>query len=470
MFLDEHACWKDTVGLSESSRDSLEAAFTAATDGNTLWVGEGTWEATHLPFNGKAIQLRSVAGASSTILDAGARGPVAEITQGEASDTLLEGFTLQQGTNQQEGGCLRVSDASPTLRELVVQDCQAPTAQSAGGGIYLLNSNALLEDILLQRNEAQYGAGMQVDSSTVTIRRLEAADNLATGGGGGMGIYDSVLTLEDAYLHGNEALEQGGGLLLLVRTEATITKLRAIENLALEGAGLYVGYESVLTLQHGLIENNTANTVGGGISLDGSEAAVSGCILEGNYASRGAGLSVTASDLTITQSNLLGNVAGIAGGGLYFATGALKITASLTNSLLAWNGAYNLYNESEELSLEVLFCDLYQDTGDNNHNLENLGGYNYEVAPGLTQYAVNGRQYDLHLAIDSPLIDGGDADILDPDGSRSDIGYYGGPAASSHDLDGDGVPDWFWPGSLEAPPAGFSAEEFDENDQDPAKQ
>ncbi|RME53032.1 MAG: hypothetical protein D6795_05965, partial [Deltaproteobacteria bacterium] len=35
--------------------------------------------------------------------------------------------------------------------------------------------------------------------------------------------------------------------------------------------------------------------------------------------------------------------------------------------------------------------------------------------------------WDLHLSSDSPLIDAGDPGILDPDGSRSDIGAYGGP-------------------------------------------
>ncbi|RME49773.1 MAG: hypothetical protein D6795_11205, partial [Deltaproteobacteria bacterium] len=35
--------------------------------------------------------------------------------------------------------------------------------------------------------------------------------------------------------------------------------------------------------------------------------------------------------------------------------------------------------------------------------------------------------WDLHLSSDSPLIDAGDPALLDPDGSRSDIGAYGGP-------------------------------------------
>ena len=40
---------------------------------------------------------------------------------------------------------------------------------------------------------------------------------------------------------------------------------------------------------------------------------------------------------------------------------------------------------------------------------------------------VNGDSMDFHLQMYSPLIDAGDPNILDKDGSRSDIGLYGGP-------------------------------------------
>jgi hypothetical protein len=45
---------------------------------------------------------------------------------------------------------------------------------------------------------------------------------------------------------------------------------------------------------------------------------------------------------------------------------------------------------------------------------------------------VNEDSLDLHLQKYSPLIDAGDPDILDVDGSRSDIGSYGGPYGESY--------------------------------------
>lgn len=54
----------------------------------------------------------------------------------------------------------------------------------------------------------------------------------------------------------------------------------------------------------------------------------------------------------------------------------------------------------------------------------------------------------------------------DPDGTQSDIGAYGGPGADKWDLDGDSYPGWFWPGTIDVPPNGFSRSSYDADDQD----
>ena len=57
--------------------------------------------------------------------------------------------------------------------------------------------------------------------------------------------------------------------------------------------------------------------------------------------------------------------------------------------------------------------------------------------------------------------------VHDPDGSRSDIGAYGGPQADEWDRDGDGAPDYFWPGTFEDAPEGVDTAAFDPDDTDP---
>jgi hypothetical protein len=57
---------------------------------------------------------------------------------------------------------------------------------------------------------------------------------------------------------------------------------------------------------------------------------------------------------------------------------------------------------------------------------------NIAVSPGYTFYssAVSASLWDLTLAPGSALIDAGSPSVLDVDGTRSDIGAYGGPGGA----------------------------------------
>ena len=77
---------------------------------------------------------------------------------------------------------------------------------------------------------------------------------------------------------------------------------------------------------------------------------------------------------------------------------------------------------------------------------------------------------DLHPALGSPLINAGNPALTDVDGSRADIGSYGGPLGAEWDVDQDGLPDYFWPGEWDDAPAGFSPADYDCDDLDPAVQ
>lgn len=73
-------------------------------------------------------------------------------------------------------------------------------------------------------------------------------------------------------------------------------------------------------------------------------------------------------------------------------------------------------------------------------------------------------QWDLHLGATSSLVDAGTAALLDPDGTPSDVGAYGGPAAPGFDRDRDGHPEWWLPGPYD--PA--TSPTLDRDDRDPA--
>lgn len=158
------------------------------------------------------------------------------------------------------------------------------------------------------------------------------------------------------------------------------------------------------------------------------------------------------------------------GGGiyLYYCEGS---SSQLMNSILAYNSLENLAcGEAEAASAPVFFSDLYNPPGEGNYDFATLDSSNLTVEPAFLAYDEEGLPLDLHLAGDSPLVNAGepDADYNDVDGSRSDLGIYGGPEGDRWNRDGDGYRDYFWPGALEDAPAGFDPAEYDLDDGDAA--
>lgn len=89
------------------------------------------------------------------------------------------------------------------------------------------------------------------------------------------------------------------------------------------------------------------------------------------------------------------------------------------------------------------------------------------IEPLFAQVDSAGTPTDAHLSLQSELIDAGHASLLDPDGSPSDIGSYGGPGAARWDLDADGIPAWYWPSTQSQPPPGVDPSLFDCDDLNP---
>ncbi len=77
---------------------------------------------------------------------------------------------------------------------------------------------------------------------------------------------------------------------------------------------------------------------------------------------------------------------------------------------------------------------LYNDVWNNNINYTGLtpDTTNLSVEPMIVNDDTTQGKLDFHLQMYSPLIDAGDPNILDKDGSRSDIGLYGGPYGESY--------------------------------------
>lgn len=79
-----------------ADQPSIQAGIDAAANGDTVMVAPGTYFE-NLNFNGKLITVTSSDGPATTIIDGGGLGPVAIFDTNESANSVLNGFTLQNG-------------------------------------------------------------------------------------------------------------------------------------------------------------------------------------------------------------------------------------------------------------------------------------------------------------------------------------------------------------------------------------
>jgi len=469
------------VGLSESSFSTIQAALDAAADGQIVWVGPGTYLEHGLSMNGKVIALRSTHGRDNTTIDGQRLETVFLFIGGETSKSTLDGFTITRGNasyNCREdeacnywGGGMYLSSSSPTLTDMTfIQNF----ATLQGGGIYMDSSNAFLNHITFTENNAQDGGGMYLYDSNPNMTDIYLDWNFASETGGGIGMYAADPTINAVTLTSNSAALRGGGM-DLYSSHPTISHASLVGNETnYDGGGMYLYHSnptiSLLTLTENLAERN-----GGGMFVAASNPTMTQLAVGGNYAIySGGGMFLSASNPTITQSVVAGNFAGYEGGGMYLNNSAPRVQGSIV-SYNSGDG-FNIYNSSPNRLPSLTYNNAYDPDATKNLSGVELGDTNLTVEPGFLIKPiwdpikeVWGFE-DFHLATDSPLINAGAPDTVDPDGSRADIGIYGGPDADRWDYDGDGYYAYFWPGTAEDVPEGFNSENWDSNDKNPNEQ
>ena len=262
----EQTPWKTIVRALEDSMVS---------EGDTVIVKQGTYTE-NIDFLGKAVTVRSVdpddqAVVAATIIDGGGGGSTATFRSFEGSDSVLSGFTVQNGSAE-DGGGVYCSNSSPTIEKNIIT---GNSADSEGGGIYFT------------------GGSPTITGNTVTYN---------SSGWGGGGIYascDDPITLSGNTISNNSTAYYGGAI--------------------------YCNSRETIIITGGIMMNNTSGSWGGAIFSRDSPCEVSNCIIAGNSAGKfyGGGISAYGgfAPVTVTNSTIAGNTAA-AGGGFSCASGA----------------------------------------------------------------------------------------------------------------------------------------------------
>jgi len=212
-----------------SQYSTIQSAIDSAVTGDTVLVSDGTYTE-NINFNGKAIIVTSVNGASSTTINGNAAGSVVTFGTGETSGSILEGFTITNGS------------------------------AGAGGGINCQYSSPAITNCMINSNTADFGGGICCGASSPIITNCTISGNLAKYCGGG--IYISALsyaysspTIINCTISNNTAgtlntVGQGGGFCFDRYSYPTVTNSILWGNYARLNPEMYVDTLSTITVTY----------------------------------------------------------------------------------------------------------------------------------------------------------------------------------------------------------------------------
>lgn len=150
---------------------TIAGALAASSPGDTVRVMAGTYfwpvqTGNPIDFAGKDVVVVSQGGPSATVLDfSGGAGQI-RFSGGESYRAVLEGFTLRNGQYDGDNGALRISGASPTIRNCVICGSKSNTRAAV---CVLAGSAPRLQQCTITGNScAQKAGGLYVAAGTST--------------------------------------------------------------------------------------------------------------------------------------------------------------------------------------------------------------------------------------------------------------------------------------------------------------
>ncbi len=298
-----------------------------------------------------------------TILAGTPTKPALSFLAGVIATTEVDGFrctggggTYFTGTpyDGRYGGGVVVNQASPTLRNLDISGNGVGNVSTlgCGGGLFLRDSESLLDHVQVHDNTGIHGAGVFVYGGAPVFSGCTIGPNTSLTGnlsypplGGGLHVLDATVVLQDScQVFGHDGVERGGGIYAaeqLGSTDLTVDHCDIHDNRArAEGGGLYLqdGYlETAFTAwHHNAAAAGATYFQGGGLYLGTAAYKINHCLVHHNAAHVGGGIMQADTDnLEFRFNTIYANDAVMFGGGLLVEGPG----ASFSSSTVAFNTA-----------------------------------------------------------------------------------------------------------------------------------
>ena len=225
--------------------------------------------------------------------------------------------------------------------------------------------------------------------------------------------------MNNCYIYGNVASNEGGGIYCAHESMPVITNCIFYDNDAYnKGGGICCEADSSLIIAKCTIANNMAGSDGGGIYCYYSSPSITNSVISSNNAHKGGGIYLYHCSPAITNCTISNNTASDYGGGIYCQYYAQPV---IINSILWGNEAAVSDDElfvNDTISISVAYSDIQQASG------VYPGTGNINSDPLFVEMG----QGNLYLSAGSPCIDAGsstNAPSDDREGGEEEAKLYG---------------------------------------------
>jgi len=267
--------------------ETIQEGINAAAEGDTVLVLPGGYFGANnrgLYFNGKQLVLRSSAGRRATTINADNADRVFNLVPSDGLDTVIEGFTIMNGTASYGGGIF-CNGASPTIRDCVITACTATYLSNGGGGIQCYAGAAPeITDVTISSCQGTYGGGLfALDNCAPTLTRVSFISNTSyeRGGGACFDNPNSRFAITDCLFYNNNCTGLDGGAIHLRNASPMISGSTFVMNRGSNAGHIMATMDSDPTIENCILAFTQSGPPVFGWDED-QDVMVSQCIVYGN--------------------------------------------------------------------------------------------------------------------------------------------------------------------------------------------
>jgi len=449
-----------------TAANSLSQVFTAIGAGDSVLVVSGT-------FNPGTVQLtrpmKVYGGWSADFTSRDLVSSKTVLSIGEnlqlKGDVLIDGFILQNGIGRNEvdpltglfGGAISVRLTAATIANCEFRNNSATGSgvTHGGGAIYVKNGALNLVNNDFHDNQSFLGGAIYMYQSSGNFTGNIFHDNLVNAGGAAAragAIYlaqCSDVTLEDNVFDNNTGADKGGAIYIANSINVIVRGGSTLNTSSTTEGGAIYAIDSSLSVEGVFFDAPSTTSFGGAISVtNASSCAISGNRFVGAAANLGGAVALTTSSADLRHNLFTGNAAvfigsavyasGVSGGSFFGNTiadnGGSGAAAFFSNSNLTVSNNIVANHAGVGLSCGGAPIPVFS----YNDVFATAGGPYQTCVPGVGSISadpifVDTVGGDYHLALHSGALDAGDPNValVDPDGGRGDLGWYGSHSFAS---------------------------------------